>query len=66
MSTKKQLLLVVGLGVFLLGLTPVRGEGQAAGGICGDGALDPGSEECDDGNNDFGDGCSPVWPCRRR
>lgn len=62
MSTKKQVLLVMVFGVFLFGVTPTWAQGQAAGGTCGDGTLDPPSEECDDGNTNFGDGCSPV--CR--
>ena len=42
------------------------GEGGSAGTaiigpVCGDGHLDPG-EECDDGNDISGDGCS--WDCR--
>jgi len=33
--------------------------GTCAGGVCGDGILDPG-EECDDGNGISGDGCSAA------
>lgn len=34
------------------------GEGSSGGGVCGDGAVDPG-EGCDDGNVLADDGCSP-------
>ena len=30
---------------------------EVFGGVCGDGTLDVGYEECDDGNTDDGDGC---------
>ena len=32
---------------------------ELEGGFCGDGILDEAYEECDDGNNEGGDGCNP-------
>ncbi|MDC0712427.1 DUF4215 domain-containing protein [Stigmatella sp. ncwal1] len=37
-------------------------EPDAGSALCGDGIKHP-SEECDDGNNDLGDGCTPL--CKR-
>jgi cysteine-rich repeat protein len=36
------------------------GEGGGGQGICGDGAVNQASEECDDGNHVDGDGCSAL------
>jgi cysteine-rich repeat protein len=33
-------------------------KGCVPGPVCGDGGLQPDFEECDDANNDDGDGCS--------
>jgi cysteine-rich repeat protein len=38
---------------------PVDGLGGLGRALCGDGVLDPG-EQCDDGNKNSGDGCSPL------
>jgi cysteine-rich repeat protein len=35
-------------------------KGCVLGPHCGDGKVQPGYEDCDDGNNVAGDGCSPA------
>jgi cysteine-rich repeat protein len=47
------------------GPNPTGGYGQCSKGCvlgphCGDGKVQPAYEECDDGNNVAGDGCSPA------
>src|SRR4051794_1405055 len=45
--------------VALLGCLSLAGCGGGNNAVCGDGHVDPG-EECDDGNETNGDGCSSA------